>query len=137
MTKSTNFATALHIMAALGVSGDTPMTSDILARSVQTNPGLIRRVLAKLVRGGLVESQRGKHGGSTLARAPSRITLREIYEAVNEGQVLRVSGKKPQRECQVSCNIQNVLCEVFEEAEEAMKQKLGTRRLSGVISQLN
>ncbi len=136
MTKSTNFATALHIMAALGVSGDTPMTSDILARSVQTNPGLIRRVLAKLVRGGLVESQRGKHGGSTLARAPSRITLREIYEAVNEGQVLRVSGKKPQRECQVSCNIQNVLCEVFEEAEEAMKQKLGTRRLSGVISQL-
>ena len=49
MTKSRNFATAVHIMTALGF-GKT-LTSQTLAKSVQTNPGLVRRVLAKRYEG--------------------------------------------------------------------------------------
>ncbi len=134
MTKSRNFATAVHIMTALAYA--ETLTSQRLAASVQTNPGLVRRVLAKLVRSGLVEAQRGKSGGSRLARPPSQISLREIYEAVEDGPLLRVSGKQPHPQCVVSCNIQTVLEDVFTDAEEAMKKRLGGVKLSRVLNQV-
>ncbi len=36
----------------------------------------------RLGRAGLVQSERGPHGGFTLARPPERVTLREVYEAI-------------------------------------------------------
>ena len=132
MTKSRNFATAVHIMTALAF-GRT-LTSRMLAESIQTNPGLVRRVLAKLVRCELVTAQRGKCGGSRLTRPPAQIDLREIYEAVEEGPLLRVSGKQPNPRCVVSCNIQAVLEDVFSDAEETMKKRLGTIKLSSVLA---
>lgn len=134
MTKSRNFATAVHIMTALAHA--ETLNSKTLAASVQTNPGLVRRVLAKLVRSGLVEAQRGKNGGSRLTRPPSQITLRDIYEAVEEGPVLRVSGKAPHPKCLVSCNIQSVLADIFDDAEEALKKRLGARKLSSVLAEV-
>lgn len=131
MTKSRTFATAVHIMTALGF-GRT-LTSETLAQSVQTNPGLVRRVLAKLVKGGLVEAQCGKSGGSRLTRSPAEINLREIYEAVEEGPILRVSGKEPHAPCLVSCNIQAVLEDLFSGAEESMKAHLATITLDKVM----
>lgn len=134
MTKSRNFATAVHIMTALAYA-DT-LNSKKLAASVQTNPGLVRRVLAKLVRCGLVEAQRGKNGGSRLTRPPSQITLRDIYEAVEDGPLLRVSGKEPHEKCLVSRNIQSVLEDVFDDAEEALKKRLAAKKLSSVLAEV-
>jgi len=134
MTKSRNFATAVHIMTALACA--ETLTSRVLAQSIQTNPGLVRRVLAKLVRCGLVEAQRGKSGGSRLTRAPSSISLREIYEAVEEGPLLRVSGKEPHSNCVVSRNIQGVLEDVFEDAEECLKKRLASVKLSSVVAEV-
>jgi FeS assembly SUF system regulator len=46
----------------------------------------VSKVLKLLARAGLVASERGKHGGYRLARAPSRITIAEIIDAV-EGPI--------------------------------------------------
>jgi DNA-binding IscR family transcriptional regulator len=51
------------------------VTSDRIAVSVNTNPVVIRRALALLQQGGLIQSQRGANAGWVLAKRPSAITL--------------------------------------------------------------
>ena len=75
---------ALHIVGFLAASKGEPLTSEKMAAVYGTSPVLLRRVLSKLKQAGLVVTQRGAKGGSVLAREASRITLREVFEAVRE-----------------------------------------------------
>ncbi len=75
---------ALHVLGFAAARAGKPVTSDDLARSYGTSPVVLRRVLAKLQRAGLIETQRGRGGGSVLARDATTITLRQAYEAVEE-----------------------------------------------------
>jgi Rrf2 family protein len=80
---------AFHILGFLASQRGEPVTSDVMAHTYGTSPVVLRRVLAKLQRAGLVETRRGVHGGSVLARDPASINLRQIYDAVsNDPQVL-------------------------------------------------
>jgi len=42
----------------------------------------LTKILSTLTKTGLVVSQRGSHGGIKLAKQPSKITMREVIEAV-------------------------------------------------------
>ena len=86
MSVNSQLTIALHILGFSAARAGEPVTSDELARTYGTSPVVLRRVLAKLQRAGLVETQRGRGGGSVLARDASTITLREAYEAVADDQ---------------------------------------------------
>jgi Rrf2 family protein len=43
----------------------------------------LAKVMASLARAGLVTAVRGPHGGARLRRAPTEITLLEVYEAID------------------------------------------------------
>lgn len=58
------------------------MTSEQLLSSIRTNPTVVRRLLAKLVDAGLIESYKGKSGGVKLTKSPKEISLKDIYGAV-------------------------------------------------------
>jgi Rrf2 family protein len=73
---------ALHILGFLASQRGEPLTSEVMAETYGTSPVVLRRVLAKLQRAGLIETRRGVNGGSTLARPAERINLRQAYEAV-------------------------------------------------------
>ena len=75
---------ALHIMGFLAFSRGDALTSEVLAATYGTSPVVLRRVLAKLKRAGLVQSRRGVGGGSILARPADAVTLREVYEAITD-----------------------------------------------------
>ena len=67
------------------------MTSEYIAGSVNTNPVVIRRIVGMLKKGGLVVSTEGAGGGTELARLAGKITLAEVYRAVEpEGEVERL-----------------------------------------------
>lgn len=79
---NSQFTIALHILGFLAAKDGQPLTSQILAKTYGTSPVVLRRVLAKLQRAGLIQTQQGAKGGSTLARNATEINLREAYEAV-------------------------------------------------------
>jgi Rrf2 family protein len=54
----------------------------------------LEQIFQRLRRAGLVTSKRGPGGGYTLSRAPARISLREIVEAV-EGPMAEAFQMKP------------------------------------------
>jgi Rrf2 family protein len=134
------FTLAVHILGMLAWSmrdRGEPVTSEELANSINTNPVVVRRVLGDLRRAGLVETKRGVGGGVTLARSATAITLRDAYEAIEEGEDLfggYPSGPNPR--CAVGPTLAVYLEEVFGRAEESLKKSLGRVTVDSMVKEI-
>lgn len=127
---SSRFTMAVHALGMLVCEGDRcpgpALTSEAIAKSVNTNPVVVRRVLAALRRAGLVETRRGVGGGVALAKPPGQITLRCIWEALEEGEQLfarHPAGPNPA--CPTGLAIAECLEAIYGHAEAVLKTSLG------------
>ncbi len=136
MAASTRFAVAVHIMTMLAANRGAPQTSEVLARSAATNPAVVRRLLGALARAGLTKSQLGKGGGAELARGPKKITLAEIYLAVEEPGLIPLHRAAPDPACPVGRHIQPALKEVGGLAETAFMAALEAVTLKQVAKEI-
>src|ERR1700744_6743128 len=78
------FSSALKAMLLLGHAeeeGSPVLSSTSLARSLDTTPSLVRKLMVGLVQDGLVASIKGRSGGVRLGRPADQITLEEIYRS--------------------------------------------------------
>jgi Rrf2 family protein len=125
---------AVHVLAVLAYKEGDPVTSTILARSVNTNPVIIRRLLLSLQRARLVETRKGAGAGSRLSRSPGRINLADIYRAVEEVKPFATPARKPNAACPVGHCIRATLNQVFTSAQDALERDLEKTTLAGVIS---
>lgn len=114
---------AFHILGFLASQRGESVTSDVLAHTYGTSPVVLRRVLAKLQRAGLVETKRGVHGGSVLARDPGAINLSEAYAAVlGDARVLQ----RPSDSCEgaIASALARFVDDVMGDAEQALLDRL-------------
>ncbi|MEM1128398.1 MAG: Rrf2 family transcriptional regulator [Bacteroidota bacterium] len=120
---NSQFTIALHILGFLAYRAGDSLTSETLAQTYGTSPVVLRRVLAKLQRAGLVETRRGPGGGSILAHQASEITLRQAYEAISDDSHIlpRHPGDGSGRPALVLAEYVNGLCI---EAEEVLLKRL-------------
>lgn len=124
MTKDRSFSTAIHILCAIDFFEGKLAKSDKLAGSLKTNPGLVRRMLTKLAGGGLIETVKGKNGGSRLAMPASEISLKMVYQAIGAGPLLHSFTKNPLSSCPISCQMGDVLENVYSELEDGVLEDL-------------
>src|SRR6266487_2303328 len=96
MSTSSRFVVAVHILPLLETEGGRPVTSAYVEGSVNTNPGVIRRLLSMLARAGLVTSQLGAGGGALLAKPARQIRLLDVYRAVESSDVFTLHHSPPQ-----------------------------------------
>src|SRR5215813_8412948 len=82
MTTNSRLASAVHIMSFVAHAGDEGTTSEAIAKSLKTNPVVVRKLLKLLEGEGLVALRQGRYGGVGLQRPASSITLGQIYRAV-------------------------------------------------------
>jgi Rrf2 family protein len=68
---------------------DRPQTTQQIAEVTRVPAGYLSKVLQSLARAELVHSQRGLHGGFTLARPPKKVTVWEVIDAVDPIQRIR------------------------------------------------
>ena len=128
---------AVHVLAVLGYKQGDHVTSALLASSVNTNPVVIRRLLLTLQRAHLIETRKGIGLGSRLSRSPSRITLAEVFRAVEEEDPFVMPRNKPNRECPVGNCIQTAISHVFVSARKALEQDFGKTTLSDILDTVN
>ncbi|MDQ6423544.1 Rrf2 family transcriptional regulator [Paenibacillus sp. LHD-117] len=76
------FKIAVHAIVWLAKSGGM-LSSAMIAGQVDSHATFMRRVLQVLAQAGIVESKGGREGGYSLRKPADRITLGDIYEAVN------------------------------------------------------
>lgn len=136
MAKDRSLSTAIQILTLLSKRKGTRVTSDFLATSLRTNPGLVRRVLSKLATAKLVETTVGKHGGSRLLKRESQISISDIYDVVQEGPLFGTFDKEPFKPCPVSCQIGDVLSDVYEDLENDLRKKMSKVKLSVVVDRI-
>lgn len=113
---------ALHILGFLTATGGEPLTSEVMADTYGTSPVVLRRVLAKLQRAGLVETRRGANGGSVLARDPKTINLRQAYEALDDEP--RLLARHPECQGRVEAAMAAFVNGVMGDAEAALLAEL-------------
>ena len=108
----------------------TPLRSEDIAERARTNPTVIRRLLTMLSRAGITTSQLGLGGGSLLAREPERITLLDIYRAVEEPDLFAGPRCPPDEMCPIGGTIGAVLERHTERAEAALERELAATSLA-------
>jgi Rrf2 family protein len=128
---SVRFAVAVHVLVLLALERDG-RTSSFVAGSVNTNPVVVRRILGRLHRAGLVQGHAGPGGGFTLMKDPRRISLADIYRAV-ESQPLIARHRGPNPACPVGKNVGRVLEGMSRRAERAMLASLAGLTLARVV----
>jgi len=85
ITKQTDYGIVLMTRFAAEPEGVTSSARDLAEHSGLPQP-MVGKILKLLVKEGLLESQRGAHGGYRLSRDPSRISVAEIVRAL-EGPI--------------------------------------------------
>ena len=129
---SSRFAVSLHILTLLESQDGTPATSEYIAASASTNPGVVRRLLSMLHRAGLVTSQLGAGGGALLARPAAQIRLVDVYRAVEPGSLFAMHRSPPNPNCPVGAHIQAALKTAMGRAEAAFEEELAETRLADI-----
>lgn len=133
MAVNTRFATGVHALLLLAVEPDVLQTSEDVARKLNTNPVVIRRVFSLLQQAELVESQKGPSGGSRLARPAKEISLADIYRALDQGDVFHASSSSAAHAGKLSA----VLSQVFKDVQKALEKELAQTTLSQLVKKLN
>jgi Rrf2 family protein len=134
--ESCRFAFAIHVMAVLALRRDELCPSTLLARTVNTNPVVIRRLLLDLQSAGLVKTERGPTGGARLARTPGKIKVRDIYKAVEEPRLFAAHRRKPSKACPVGCMIEPVLADLFQRGRRALEREFESITLDSVVRKI-
>lgn len=94
-----------------------PLTSEELAGYLNTNPVLVRRVLAGLRERGYVASGKGHGGGWVLSCDLAAVSLHDVYEAVGSPTVFAMGNRVDNPQCLVERAVNQSLSAAFDEAE--------------------
>src|SRR4051794_30158307 len=80
---------ALRAMVHLADKYGTPQTSQQIAEVTKVAGPYLSKVMKNLAKAKLLHSQRGLHGGFSLVRDPSKITIWDVVDAVEPLQRIR------------------------------------------------
>ncbi len=126
MAVNTRFCTGIHTLILLAAEPDVQQTSDEIARKLNTNPVVIRRVLSLLRQAGIVSSQKGPSGGSKLAKAGKSIRLGDVYRALEPVSIFRGSNLSGEHAAKVN----GALEKIYRDAQEALEAELDSTTLN-------
>lgn len=123
MKRDSRLSSVLHVLLHMAHS-ERPLTSEALARYLDTHPVVVRRVLASLREQGYVESVKGHGGGWSICCDLRSVSLRDIYDAVGAPAVFAMGHRAEQSTCLVEQAVNRALDEAFGEAEALLIARL-------------
>jgi len=104
---------ALRAVVYLAARPDSPRTAQQIAEATRVPAGYLSKVMQALSRKGLVHSQRGLHGGFTLARPAEELTVLDVVQAVD--QIRRI------RSCPLGIKGHINLCPLHRRLDQAIR----------------
>lgn len=122
MKRDSRLSGVLHVLLHLA-EHDGPATSETLARAMNTNPVVIRRIMAGLRDQGYLRSEKGHGGGWTIACDLGEVTLRDVYLALGSPEILAMGNRTEAPGCLVEQSVNAALGEAFDEAEDLLLRR--------------
>lgn len=131
MKRDSRLSGVLHVLLHLAEQ-QGPVTSEVLAKAMATNPVVIRRIMAGLRERGYIRSEKGHGGGWTLACDLSAVTLRDVYTALGCPSLLAMGNRTEAPGCLVEQAVNAALGRAFQEAEALLLARLGEVTLAAL-----
>jgi len=131
MMRDSRLSGVLHVLLHMA-EHKHPMTSEVLAKAMHTNPVVIRRIMAGLKADGYVRSEKGPGGGWSLAVDLEKVTLRDIYSALGSPGLFAIGNRNDNPTCLVEQAVNTALDGAFAEAEALLIQRLGEVTLAAL-----
>lgn len=135
MKRDHRLSGVLHVLLHMAEQSG-PVTSEALAAAIDTNPVVIRRIMAGLRERGYVRSEKGHGGGWTLACDLSKVTLFDIYTALGSPALLAMGNRVETPGCLVEQAVNAALAKTFEDAEALLLARLGQVTLARLSADL-
>ncbi len=129
MAANLRFSTAIEALALMAMEPEKSHTSQTLAAALATNPVVVRRLLGELSKAEIVATAKGPAGGSRLARSAKRITLRDIYRALDSGDLLH----RGTHESEDMHDLRKAVHAVFKKAQKHFEAELDSTTLHQLI----
>ena len=123
MRRDSRLSGILHVLLHMAEQ-EGPVTSEVLAKAMCTNPVVIRRILSGLREQGYVASEKGHGGGWRLACDLSRVTLRDIHDALGSPGLLAIGNRTESPGCLVEQAVNAALDSAFADAEALLLARL-------------
>ncbi|WP_443970859.1 RrF2 family transcriptional regulator [Sphingobium sp. CR28] len=131
MKRDSRLSGVLHVLMHMAEQPG-PTTSEVLARAMRTNPVVIRRIMGGLRDRGYVHSEKGHGGGWTIACDLTTVTLRDIYDALGEPELLAIGNRADTPGCLVEQAVNAALGGTFHEAEALLLRRFGEISLAAL-----
>lgn len=116
MKRDSRLSDVLHVLLHMA-EYDGPVTSETLARAMDTNPVVVRRVMAGLRERGFVRSEKGHGGGWTLNHPLTDISLHDVYEAIGTPTLFAIGTRRDSPHCLVEQAVNQSLGHTLADAE--------------------
>lgn len=129
MKRDSRLSGVLHVLLHMA-EVDGPVTSEAMARTMQTNPVVIRRIMSGLRDQGFVRSEKGHGGGWTIARDLGSITLLDVYRALGEPEPFAMGHRTEAPGCAVEQAVNAALESAFRDAEALLLARFQTVTLA-------
>lgn len=124
MKKDSKLSGVLHVLLHMA-EYNKPVTSEVLAKAMGTNPVVVRRVMSGLREQGYVRSEKGHGGGWEIACDLSKVTLHDVYNAIGKPSLLAISNRTEMPGCLVEQAVNASLNKAFNDAEELLLKRFG------------
>jgi Rrf2 family protein len=132
MKRDSRLSGVLHAILHMAES-DAPVTSEQLAKHMDANPVVIRRIMAGLREAGFVTSSKGHGGGWVMARPLAEISLLDVYQAIGAPAPFAIGNRNESPGCLVEQAVNTALDDAFREAEAILIARLGAVPLAQVF----
>jgi DNA-binding IscR family transcriptional regulator len=136
MIRDSRLSGVLHVLLHMAEASG-PVTSETLAKAMQTNPVVVRRVMGGLREQGYVKSEKGHGGGWSLNCNLAEVTLRDVYDALGQPSLLAIGNRNSTPSCLVEQAVNASLDSAFQEAEALLLARLGEVSLQALSEEFH
>ena len=123
MKSSSQLSDVLHVLLHLA-QADAPVTSEVLASAMSTNPVVLRRLMVGLREAGLVSSEKGHGGGWVMSAPVESVTLRDVHMALGAPALVSLGFREDRPECLVAQVVNESLQTAMQQAEASLLTRL-------------
>lgn len=134
---NSEFTIAVHSLVLLAYIPGHMASSVHIAANVTTHPARVRKIMGLLRKQDYVITKEGIGGGYILNCDPEQVTLGEIYRVTALGSLKPnwCSGDSSMA-CHISSNIEDVMADVFCEAELHLESYLENLSIQDVLNRV-
>lgn len=131
MRRDGRLSGVLHVLLHMAEESG-PVTSEALARTINTNPVVVRRIMGGLRDQGYVRSEKGHGGGWTLSCDLKSVTLRDVHEALGSPELFAIGNRSEETKCLVEEAVNAALSDALAEAEARLLARFGKITLAAL-----